>query len=225
VDGVPAARALRLEVDPAIFERFPGYRAGVVVAEGVTNGPSDDASRATLAAAEARASLDHAHLSAWRDAFRAFGAKRYRCSAEALISRALSGDLPRISALVDHYNAVSIAHSVPVGGEDLDHVVPPVRLVLAAGGEAFDDDAAVKVGEVVWTDAVGVTCRRWNWRQGVRTRLTESTTRAYFLFDALPPFSDAQLAAAMDDLRGSLLAAWPGAELSSWVVSGPTAAG
>jgi DNA/RNA-binding domain of Phe-tRNA-synthetase-like protein len=187
----------------------------VVVAEGLSNGPSDDF-------ALGAASLDHPHLAAWRDAFRAFGAKRYRCSAEALIAR---GDLPRISALVDRYNAVSVAHAVPVGGEDLEKVVPPVRLVFAAGDEPFDDDGGVRAGEVVWRDALGVTCRRWNWRQGVRTRLTESTTRAYFLFDALPPFSDDELAAAMDDLVASLRGLCPRAEISSWVERGPTAAG
>jgi DNA/RNA-binding domain of Phe-tRNA-synthetase-like protein len=30
-----------------------------------------------------------------------------------------------------------------------------------------------------------VTCRRWNWRQGHRTQLTEHTTRAFFVFDRL----------------------------------------
>jgi DNA/RNA-binding domain of Phe-tRNA-synthetase-like protein len=125
---------------------------------------------------------------------------------------------------VDRYNAVSVAHGVPVGGEDLDRVVSPVRLGFAAGGEPFDD-AVVKAGEVVWADAAGVTCRRWNWRQGARTRLTSTTTRAYFLFDALPPFSDDALAAAMDDLSASLLDAAPGASLSSFVGAGPTAAG
>ena len=205
----------------------------MILAEALSNRPSDEASDAVLRAAELPlraveprdAALDHPHLAAWRDAFRAFGAKRYRCSAEALIARAGADGLPRISALVDRYNAVSVAHCVPVGGEDLDHVVLPVCLGFAAGGEPFDD-AVVKPGEVVWADAAGVTCRRWNWRQGVRTRLTESTTRAYFLFDALPPFSDAALAGAMEDLSGSLRAACPGAQLSSWVVSGPeTAAG
>jgi DNA/RNA-binding domain of Phe-tRNA-synthetase-like protein len=126
--------------------------------------------------------------------------------------------------LFDRYNAVSVAHSVPVGGEDLDHVVLPVRLAFATGGEPFDD-AVAKPGEVVWADAVGVTCRRWNWRQGARTRLTESTTRAYFLFDALPPFGDLELAAAMDDLRGSLVDFSPAVRLSSFVVSERTAAG
>ena len=191
----------------AVREAFPGYRAGVVVASGLVNGPS-------VPLVVEPAPLDHPHLLAWREAFRAFGAKRYRCSAEALISR----EFPRINRLVDLYNAVSVARAVPVGGEDLDHVAGTVRLVLASGDEAFDGGDPPKRGEVVWADSEGVTCRRWNWRQGVRTRLTESTRRAYFLFDALPGLSDASLAAAMDDLSARLVAACPDASLRSFVV-------
>jgi DNA/RNA-binding domain of Phe-tRNA-synthetase-like protein len=122
--------------------------------------------------------------------------------------------------LVDRYNAVSMRWAVPVGGEDLDHVVPPVRLIFATGDEPFDGDSEhPRRGEVVWADQVGVTCRRWNWRQGVRTRLTEATTRAYFLFDALPAFDDASLAAAMDDLCDLLRSGWPNASLTSSVCS------
>jgi DNA/RNA-binding domain of Phe-tRNA-synthetase-like protein len=122
--------------------------------------------------------------------------------------------------LVDRYNAVSMRWAVPVGGEDLDHVVPPVRLIFATGDEPFDGDSEhPRRGEVVWADQVGVTCRRWNWRQGVRTRLTEATTRAYFLFDALPAFDDASLAAAMDDLWDLLRSGWPNASLTSSVCS------
>ncbi len=124
-----------------------------------------------------------------------------------------------MSPLVDRYNAVSVRWAVPVGGEDLDRVVPPVRLIFASGDEPFDGDSShPRAGEVVWADAVGVTCRRWNWRQGVRTRLTDETTRAYFLFDALPAFSDAELAVAMDDLAALLRAGWPDANLSATVI-------
>ena len=70
----------------------------------------------------------------------------------------------------------------------------------------------------MWADTLGVTCRRWNWRQCKRTRLVEGTTRAYFLFDALPPFGDEELAAAMGDLEGLLRAGWPEARVVSWVV-------
>jgi DNA/RNA-binding domain of Phe-tRNA-synthetase-like protein len=195
-----------------VFEAFPGYRAGVVVAEGVGGPPAD-----RLAPVEP-APVDHPHLLAWREAFRSFGVKPKRavCSAEALIAR---GELPRLGPLVDRYNAVSVRWAVPVGGEDLDRVVPPVRLVLAAGSEPFDGGDPPRPGEVVWRDGEGVTCRRWNWRQGVRTRLTEETTRAYFLFDALPVFDDAALAGAMEELAGLLRSGWPSASLSSYVVA------
>jgi DNA/RNA-binding domain of Phe-tRNA-synthetase-like protein len=179
----------------------------VVVADGLVNAPSTPI--------EVRpAPSDHPHLLAWREAFRSFGAKRYLCSAEALIRR----EPPAINRLVDLYNAVSMAHAVPVGGEDLDRVAGPVRLVFAAGDEAFDGGDPPKPGEVVWADSAGVTCRRWNWRQGVRTRLTESTTSAYFLFDALPVFDDAALRAAMDDLASRLREACPDASLDAFVV-------
>jgi DNA/RNA-binding domain of Phe-tRNA-synthetase-like protein len=196
-------------VDPAVARAFPGYRAGVVVASGLTNGPS-------VGGDVAPADLEHPHLVAWRDAFRAFGAKRYQCSAEALIRR---GELPQINRLVDVYNAVSMRWAIPVGGEDLDRVVGGVRLAFAAGGEPFDGGDPPKPGEVVWADEAGVTCRRWNWRQGRRTRLELGTTRAYFLFDALPVFGDDALAGAMDDLAGRLRVVSPGVGLETFVVS------
>ena len=181
----------------------------MVVASGLVNGPS-------VPIALEVASVDHPHLSAWREAFRAFGAKRYPSSAEALIRRA--DEFPAINRLVDLYNAVSVKWAVPVGGEDVDRVVGAVRLRFASGGEPFDGGDPPKPGEVVWADSVGVTCRRWNWRQGVRTRLTDATRRAYFLFDALPVFGDASLAAAMDDLASRLRDVCPAADVSSFVV-------
>jgi DNA/RNA-binding domain of Phe-tRNA-synthetase-like protein len=163
------------------------------------------------------AELDHPHLVAWREAFRAFGAKRYRCSAEALIARI--DDFPRINRLVDLYNTVSVRWAVPVGGEDIDRVEGPIRLVFASGDEPFDGGEPPKPGEVVWADDAGVTCRRWNWRQGVRTRLTEDTRNAYFLFDALPELDDAALAGAMDDLSERLREASPGVQLETRIVA------
>jgi DNA/RNA-binding domain of Phe-tRNA-synthetase-like protein len=198
-------------VSEAVREAFPGYRAGVVVADGLVNGPS-------VPLPVSVAALDHPHLVAWREAFRAFGAKpkRYQCSAEALIRR--DDGLPSINRLVDLYNAVSVAHAVPVGGEDIDRVVGTVRLRFAGDDEVFDGGDPPKPGEVVWADVAGVTCRRWNWRQGVRTRLTESTKRAYFLFDALPDLDDASLLAAISDLSDRLVDACPGVSMSSFVV-------
>jgi DNA/RNA-binding domain of Phe-tRNA-synthetase-like protein len=196
----------------------------------VSNGPPDAVSERELSAAEGRwaelsRAADHPHVAAWRAAFSGFGAKpsRYPSSAEALMSRALRGaGLPRAGRLVDLYNAVSVKHAIPVGGEDLDAVQEPLRLIPATGDEPFDvapgEIEHPRPGEIVWADAAGVTCRRWNWRQCRRTRLTEATTRAYFLFDVLPPFGDDELEAAMDELAALVTSACPQARLSTAVL-------
>jgi DNA/RNA-binding domain of Phe-tRNA-synthetase-like protein len=85
---------------------------------------------------------------AWRRVFSEFGSKpsRYPSSAEALLARVLKGgELPRINALVNTYNAVSLRHVIPVGGEDLDRLRGDLRLVRAADGEVLD----VAIGELI----------------------------------------------------------------------------
>jgi len=80
---------------------------------------------------------DLPHVAAWRDAYRAFGAKpqRTRNSLEALMRRAESG-LPRVNRLTDIYNALSVLHQVPIGGEDLSRYFGSPRLARATGDES-----------------------------------------------------------------------------------------
>ena len=74
-------------------------------------------------------------------------------------------------------------------------------------------------GEVVWCDDAGVTCRRWNWRQGRRTRLTEATTAALFVLDALAPLPDHALAAAGDELVDHLVRLGPDVQVARRVLA------
>jgi DNA/RNA-binding domain of Phe-tRNA-synthetase-like protein len=224
-----AEPGFEVRVDPAVHAEHPDYVALVLLASGLGNGPSDAGSEAQLAAAEAHLrdsglerATEHPHIAAWRAAFSAFGAKpsRYPSSAEALIGRVLKGQpLPRVNALVDLYNAVSVRHVVPLGGEDADRLEGPLHLTVAAGGEPFDprgdglDLEAVPAGEVVWRDDRGVTCRRWNWRQGRRTQLTDATTRAFFVFDRLDGLAVDELHDAADELADLLRDRWPDCRL------------
>ncbi len=208
-------------VDEAVWALRPDAAIVVLVADGLRNGPSDAGGDALLRAAEAEARADpdrHAgHVAAWRETYRAFGVKpsQARSSVEALLRRACSdAGLPRVNRLVDVYNAVSVRHGLPVGGEDADRLVGRPRLSVAVGDEPFVTVAAGATtvehptpGEVVWLDGAGVTCRRWNWRQGVRTRLEVGTTRALFVLERLHPLPVAALEAAADTLCEHLVAA------------------
>jgi DNA/RNA-binding domain of Phe-tRNA-synthetase-like protein len=225
-------------VDRAVFALRPDYRALLLVVDGLdTSAPGDAASNALLVEAEsaARTALNRwpveeiEHVAAWREAYRAFGAKpqRTRNSLEALLRRAESG-LPRVNRLTDIYNAVSVIHQIPLGGEDLMAYDGSPCLNRAGGAEPFEtvaDGAEIvehpEPGEVVWCDDAGVTCRRWNWRQGRRTQLTEATTAAVFILDALDPMTDEGVHAAAADLVAHLRATSPDLLVAQRLISGP----
>jgi DNA/RNA-binding domain of Phe-tRNA-synthetase-like protein len=207
-------------VDAEVFGLRPDYRVLLLAVDGLVPGPTDQESDALLQAAEvaARQALSEVpveqlpHVASWREAYRAFGAKpqRTRNSVEALLRRAESG-LPRVNRLTDLYNAVSVLHQIPLGGEDLTRYVGAPRLIRASGDEPFDtvaDGVTVlehpEPGEVVWCDDAGVTCRRWSWRQARRTQLRNDTTTALFIIDALDPMTDEAVHAAGEDLIAHL---------------------
>ena len=196
---------------------FPQYRVAVVVAEGLTIAPERPAALDALIAAReeaARVQWSGMELSqipgitAWRAAYKAFGIKqtRYRSSVERLVKNVLAGrPLARINGFVDAYNAVSLAHVLPLGADDLDKVTPPLAFRYAKDGDTFVDmadgaeagDEAPKAGEVVYADARHVLCRRWNWRQDARSLITPDTTRAIV---TLQENGASDVQAAADDL-------------------------
>ncbi|MDC2955110.1 phenylalanine--tRNA ligase beta subunit-related protein [Streptomyces gilvifuscus] len=222
---------LPLTVSDEVRALAPGFTHLAIEAHGLVNGPStegssallDDAVRRLAARLDGRAPHEDPHMAAWRAVYTAFGSKpsRTRNSAEALAKRALSdAGLPRVNLLVDLYNAVSVAHLIPVGGEDIDRIRGGMRLVRAVGDEDFVTVAGGEetvehpdAGEVVWRDDAGVTCRRWNWRQGPRTRLTEETVSGIFLLEGMAPLPVAEVEAAGAELAELLQKFSPGARV------------
>jgi len=180
-----------------IADAFPACRIAVVVAEGIAIAPERPPALDALIAereAAARAQWGATELSqipgvaAWRAAYKGFGIKqtRYRSSVERLVKNVLAGrPLARVNTFVDLYNAVSLAHVLPLGADDLAQVMPPLAFRYARDGDSFvdmaeegDEPEAPKAGEVVYADAAHVLCRRWNWRQDARSLITPATRRA-----------------------------------------------
>lgn len=203
-----------ISVDDSVLALRPDFAVLVMTAHGLRNGPSDDRSRAWLAAASA-CEIQTEKIDAWKDAYRAFGAKpqRTRPSVDALTRRM---PLPEINQAVDAYNSISVRHALPIGGEDLDRYVGPARLVRASGDEASEEALGQpEPGEVIWRDDAGVTCRRWNWRQVARTRLTEETTNALFMLERLEPMSLEELKQAGEELADLLAELSPEVRITS----------
>lgn len=196
--------APRLLVTDEIFASFPDVVLGVVTAHGIDNAGAGDVLIGPLRREEERArdSLaglpipEHPHIAPWREAYRRFGAKPkdHPSSIENLVRRVLKGQsLPHVNPLVDLYNTVSLRHLVPVGGEDLERVEGDVRLTFATDHEppvlllGEPEARSPKPGEVIYRDDLGTLCRRWNWKEADRTKLTAATRHAFLVIEALPP--------------------------------------
>lgn len=206
-----------LRVSEEIFRAFPDAIVGIVAFSGVSNVGESAEILAALRREEDETArrfgtapvAEHPHIACWREAYRAFGAKPkdHSSSIENLVRRVAQGQRLRpVNRLVDLYNTISLRHLVPVGGEDLaavegdveptfatDHE-PPVRLL----GEP--EARPPKPGEVIYKDRVGALCRRWNWKEADRTKLTEQTTNGFLVIEGLPPVDRELVENALTDL-------------------------
>jgi DNA/RNA-binding domain of Phe-tRNA-synthetase-like protein len=206
-------------IDQTIWDRWPDYRVWIVATDGV------DASRLIATAddlfhqaiASAKTDDVDGHVLRWQDVYRDFEVKPRvaRSSVDALLRRASSDNgLPRINVIVDLYNAISILHRVPIGGEDLDRYDGPARLMLASGTEPFHTTSHgepivehPEPGEPIWVDDIGITCRRWNWRQSSRSAIDPDTRRLGFIIDSLDTPDHHGARRAANQLAGILGAA------------------
>ena len=194
---------LTYSISRDIFDKFPGYCRGVVLAFDVHNGPSPDRLIQMLRDAEACVRqqttieniAEHPRIKPWREAYKAFGAKpsEYRSSVEAMARRALRNDeLPSISSLVDIGNIISLQHLVPVGGHSMDELTQDISLRFASGKEDFIPFGSTEIehplpGEVIFVEGNTVLARRWTWRQANHTLTLPETHSIEFNIDRLPP--------------------------------------
>ena len=208
-------QGFQLSVEDDFRGLFPEAMIGVIGVRGIDNTRDADVCARLLDAQIARTSQELEGVEVpslpavapWRAAYQKFGVKpsKYKSSIENLLRSAASGRLRSINPLVDLYNVVSLKHRLPCGGEDLAAVQGPIRLTRAVGDEHFvplggSEAEPPPPGAVIYRDDLGVICSCWNWREADRTKLTEQTTDAVLVIEALPPVDESFLRAACDDL-------------------------
>lgn len=200
-------KKFRLEQD--FLDIFPKARIGIIVCNGIDNRIKDEdkyidylerAQQEAMKYITEPEFTSNPIIRVWRDAFYKFKTKKgARCSIEALLKRVSKGNkIGSINPLVDIYNGVSLNYGVPIGGEDIDKFVGDMRLTVAEGGEEFitlgsDKSEPPYEGEVIYRDDAGAICRCFNWRESVRTMLTEETKNAFMCVEVLDDRSDEDL--------------------------------
>jgi DNA/RNA-binding domain of Phe-tRNA-synthetase-like protein len=195
---------MKYHVAREIFDMFPGYIRGVVIADRLQNGEAENPDILVLlreAEAQIRARTDlediaaHPRIASWRAAYGKFGARpsKFWCSIEALVRRVRKGgDLPYINDLAAIGNIFSLRHLVPIGGHDVGNISEDLWLTPAKGTESFTPFGtgiveSPDVGEVVYLEGKTVLCRRWTWRQAEATKLVSETHHVAINVDGLLP--------------------------------------
>ncbi|WP_415328238.1 B3/4 domain-containing protein [Clostridium perfringens] len=186
-------------IEDDFWELFPNAKIGIITCNGIDNTIKDENQYKDMISQGEKEALTHLPneefssnevIKVWRDAFKKFKTKKgARSSIEALLKRVSTGKgLGTINPLVDIYNSISLKYAMPCGGEDMDKFIGDIRLTKATGDESFitlgsDKSEPPYEGEIVYKDDEGAICRCWNWRESVRTMLTEDTKNAFLCIE------------------------------------------
>lgn len=230
---------MRLTLTPEFLKLFPEALVGVAVVRGIDNRGEDAdlSSRLRAAAASmperlgAGPIIEHPRVAVWREAYRKFGAKPkdHPSSIENLLRRAAKGHAPsHINRLVDLYNAVSLETLLPAGAEDLGAIEGDVELAIAGAAEppvlllGEPEARPPRAGEVVYRDRAGAICRRWNWKEADRTKITEATRDAIVVIEGLPPIARADVEAAVGQIAAAVRGRFGGTAATALLDAGRT---
>jgi lysyl-tRNA synthetase class 2 len=131
-------------------------------------------------------------------------------------------DLRHINKIVDLFNFISIKYMIPAGADDISKVDGDITLKFAVGDEPFTalnskEKGTAKEGEVVYADSKEVLCRRWNWRECDKTKMTEKTKDVILVVEALPPVTREELEEVEEDLS-RLITKYCGGEIRTAIL-------
>ena len=220
---------MSVSIDPKVFENYPGMAIGVITVTGTNNAGSHTEITEMLRAEEKgicsrldpETFKEHPNIAAMQEVHRSFGnnPNKFPPSVQALVKRILKGgNLPDISPIVDIYNIISLRYVVCAGAEDTDVCEGDVRLTYAEGGEDFvplgetEQDPPIE-GELIYRDDKGVICRKLNWREGDRCKITPQTTNCIVVIEGFPPMNREDLEQALNE-TAAMLQKFCGAETS-----------
>jgi len=215
---------MRFSIEDRVFEMFPNFCRGIVLASGIDNSRQcPEIVKLLLEQAETVRRNDaidpatHPRLMVWKDAYRKFGSNpnKYTPSIVFLTKQARKGKPIRsISPAVDAFNVISLKYLIPCGGDDMGTVADDLTLGCAVSDETFAplfNPEAVEHpdrGEVIYVNrkTKKVLCRRWNWRNADFSKINPDTKSIAVNVDGMMPSIERnEIEAAAEELRRLLI--------------------
>ena len=214
---------VEIRIQEDIFRDYPTFRRGIVVARDAHNKDRSGTLAAMLEETIANAAKHPVDIKSnpltavWNEAHRQFKSNpnKFPPAHCALLKRVQKPgtQIPFINRIVAIMNYNSIKNVTPVGGDDLMHAGQCLELRYVTGSENFTPLGCPELrehpnpGEIIYVVAESneVMCRRWNWRNGHKTRITEETQTIIMNIDVLGEQSEARAVETRDRVAGMLV--------------------
>lgn len=207
-------------IDEDVFKILPELNAGVLVLKNVQENKKmsltqDKEIKELLNNANKEAKKyvpnetisDNDVVKVWRETYAKFPTKKgARCSLENLLKRVLHDNpVGSISPSVDITNAISLKYAFPIGAEDVDKLDGDLHLSVMKGNEKFlpigsEKEEPPYEGEIAYRDDFGAVCRCLNWRDGIRTEITDDTKYEFIVMECVESDRLTDLENALDEL-------------------------
>ncbi len=200
-DSAPSIQSVsneQLTIDSTVLQKFPAIKVGVAVIKGVSvTKLSEELEKEKGEVVTSLAGLTNEQINeipevqSYRAMYKTMGVDYHsrRPSPEALLRRLASGkEVYNVNTAVDAANVVVLKHKVSIGVFDMEKLEFPTKLTLAKGEEKIHllgeaEETSIKKGEMIYTDQVGPFNLDLNYRDSVRTAVTEETKNLYINVD------------------------------------------
>lgn len=205
-------------IDNSIFDMYPDFYRGVIIVDSINIQKSNNRIRKLLKNIISEridiSTEKNKHIQAWDQAHQLFNSDPdyFYPSVKSLTLRIKSGQgLPFINTVVALMNYISLKYLLPCGGDDIDSIKDNLFLRLANGDEKFYPlgknpilESPVK-NEVIYVDeGNNVLCRKWNWRNGSVSKITDKSKKILLNIDCLPPLTRDEANNARDEFANLL---------------------
>ena len=191
---------MKFKVQDSFFEKVPNVVFGVVVVKNFDNTKNYDFinERFTKNLESSKEKFkdvkikEEAWILPYRDAFTKLGINpnKFMCSIEALMTRISKGkDIPSINPIVDLGNALSLKYELPLGVHDIDNFIDGnIEIREATKNDVFIPFGSTEIehpeeGEIIYASKTDDKTRRWTWRQGENSKVTEKSTNLFIPID------------------------------------------
>ena len=189
----------KIIINENIFEKFPTFNRGIIVVENIENN-LENKLISELLKSEINKKIgfnyqDNEYIKSWDNVHLLFNSNpnKFPPSIKSLLKRIKkNNELPFINSVVALFNYISIKYLIPCGGDDVDKIDGNLCLGFSNNNENFislgsTEKETPEKNEVIYFDdkTLNVMCRKWNWRNGDFTKITENSKNIIINIDGI----------------------------------------